>query len=442
MQALSNAAQSYMGPAPGSVVENEYKPDPSGRKMKALTWQGPDKVKVMECDVPAITQDKDVILKITGTTVCGSDLHLYHGEIVALQKNDILGHEMMGVVDSVGPGVTKLKKGDRVVVSFQIACGECRYCKQKLSSFCDRTNDSSLMQTMYGQRDAGFFGYSHFTGGFPGGQAEWVRVPFGDVNCLKIPDDVSDEKALYLSDVLPTSYHCVVDTGVKEGDVVGVWGLGPIGQCAVRWALLKGAKRVIAIDCVPARLEMAGKLDNVETIDFSKVKDVPEKILEMVPGGLDCALDCGTFHEPKSLLHKAQKALMLETDVPETANECIRSVRKMGRVGLIAAYASFCNQFNIGAVMEKGVRFIGNGQAPVHLYWEEILNDYIRTGKFDPTFMISHRVKLDEFEELYAKFDRRAAGVNKVFVETKFSNPPSEGCPKTSSVKDWTDEVL
>lgn len=271
--------------------------------------------------------------------------------------------------------------------------------------------------------------------------------------------------ALYLSDVLPTSYHCVVDTGVKEGDVVGVWGLGPIGQCAVRWALLKGAKRVIAIDQIPARLEMAGKLENVDVIDFSKVKDVPGKILEMIPGGLDCALDCGTFHEPKSLLHKAQKALMLETDVPETPNECIRSVRKMGRVGLIAAYASFCNQFNIGAVMEKGVRFIGNGQAPVHLYWEEILNDYIRTGKFDPTFMISHRVKIDEFEELYAAFDKRQAGVNKVFVETKFryvplvamrvhrmrltsmwsyssSNPPSEGCPKTSSVKDWTTEVL
>jgi threonine dehydrogenase-like Zn-dependent dehydrogenase len=219
---------------------------------------------------------------------------------------------------------------------------------------------------------------------------------------------------------LPTSYHTVVDTGVKEGDVVGVWGLGPIGQCAVRWALLKGAKRVIAIDCVPARLEMAGKVDGVETIDFSQVKDVPAKILEMVDGGLDVALDCGTFHEPKSLLHKAQKALMLETDVPETPNECIRSVRKMGRVGLIAVYASVCNQFNIGALMEKGVRFIGNGQAPVHLYWEEILNDYIRTGKFDPTFMISHRVKIDEFAELYAAFDKRVAGVNKVFVETKF----------------------
>ncbi|KAJ9106842.1 hypothetical protein QFC19_002970 [Naganishia cerealis] len=403
MQAASNAAQAAMGPAPGSVVTNEYKPDPAGRKMKALTWQGSNNVKVMECDVPAITQDKDVILKVTGTTICGSDLHLYHGEIVALQKNDILGHEFMGVVDEVGPGVTKLKKGDV---------------------------------------RSGFFGYSHFTGGFPGGQAEYVRVPFGDVNCLPIPDDVSDEQALYLSDVLPTSYHCVVDTGVKEGDVVGVWGLGPIGQCVVRWALLKGAKRVIAIDQVPARLEMAGKLENVETIDFSKVKDVPGKILEMIPGGLDCALDCGTFHEPKSLLHKAQKALMLETDVPETPNECIRSVRKMGRVGLIAAYASICNQFNIGALMEKGVRFIGNGQAPVHLYWEEILNDYIRTGKFDPRFMISHRVKLDEFAELYDAFDKRQAGVSKVFVETKFSNPPSEGCPKTSSVHDWTKEVL
>lgn len=171
---------------------------------------------------------------------------------------------------------------------------------------------------MYGTRDAGFFGYSHFTGGFPGGQAEYVRVPFGNVNLLPIPDSVTDEQAIYLSDVLPTSYHSVVDTGVEEGDVVGIWGLGPIGQCAARWAKLKGASRVIGIDTVPSRLAFAKEKSGIEVIDFKEFTDVPKKLMEMVPGGLDVAIDCGTFHEPKTIMHKVQKTLMLETDVPET----------------------------------------------------------------------------------------------------------------------------
>lgn len=275
-----------------------------------------------------------------------------------------------------------------------------------------------MQNYLYGERGAGFFGYSHFTGGFPGGQAEYVRVPLGEVNLLPIPDDVPDEKALYLSDVLPTSYHCVVDTVVEKGDTVGVWvggvicstrvvtylsiqqGLGPIGQCVARWAKLKGAGRIICIDNVPARLDMA-KSGGFEVIDFSKERDIPKKLHELAPGGLDVALDCsesplmsmdvchdnvhlGTFHAPKSWLHKGLKLLMLETDVPEVINETIVSVRKMGRCGLIAVYAGFTNCFNIGALMEKSVRFIGNGQAPVHKYWEELLYDYIKPGKFDP----------------------------------------------------------
>jgi threonine dehydrogenase-like Zn-dependent dehydrogenase len=199
------------------------------------------------------------------------------------------------------------------------------------------------MKKMYGQKDAGFFGYSHFTGGFPGGQAEYVRVPKGNVNLLPIPDEVPDEAALYLSDILPTAYHAVVDTGVHEGDVVGVWGLGPIGECVVRWAQIKGAKRIIGIDAVPHRLQWAREKLGIEVINFKETSDVPAEILKLVPNGLDVAIDCGTFHEPKTLLHKAQKALMLETDVPETANEMIVSVRKMGRVGLIAAYSAFTN---------------------------------------------------------------------------------------------------
>ncbi|KAJ3527832.1 hypothetical protein NM688_g8075 [Phlebia brevispora] len=436
MQAAANTVQNAMGEVP-TVVHPEYKGRTTGEKMKALAWFGPRDVRIVEAPVPDITEPDDVILKVTGTTICGSDLHLYHGEIVTLQKGDILGHEFMGVVDRIGPNVTSLKIGDRVVASFQIACGECAYCKQKLSNFCDRTNPSTLQNYMYGHRDAGFFGYSHFTGGFPGGQAEYVRVPKGNVNLLPIPKSVTDEQALYLSDVLSTSYHCVMDTGINEGDTVGIWGLGPIGQCVAKWANLKGAKRIIGIDCIPERLTFAAEQSGVEPLDFSKHKDVVARLQEICPGGLDVALDCGTFHQPKSLLHKVEKTLMLETDVPEIINEMLVSVRKGGRVGLIAAYVGFANHVNVGALMEKGIRLIGNGQAPVHKWWKEILYDYIVTGKFDPTFMISHRVPLEDFPRLYEAFDKRDAGVLKVFVETKFSNPPSPGCPKLSRVDEW-----
>ncbi|EGN95863.1 hypothetical protein SERLA73DRAFT_187096 [Serpula lacrymans var. lacrymans S7.3] len=436
MQAAANAAQAKLGKEP-TIVDAQYKHREDGKTMKALAWFSANDVRMVDAPIPDITEPDDVIVKVTGTTICGSDLHLYHGEILALQKGDILGHEFMGKVDRIGPNVKNLKVGQRVVASFQIACGNCRFCKQKLSSFCDRTNSSSLQNYMYGTRDAGFFGYSHFTGGFPGGQAEYVRVPLGQVNLLPIPDDVSDERALYLSDVLPTSYHCVVDTGVKEGDVVGIWGLGPIGQCAARWAKLKGASRIIGIDRVPERLTFAKEKSGIEVLDFSKHKDVIKEIHRLVPGGLDVALDCGTFHEPKTLLHRGMKMLMLETDVPETVNEMLGSVRKMGSCGLIAAYAGFTNGFNIGALMEKGIRLIGNGQAPVHKYWEEIIKDYIIPGKFDPTFMITHRVPIDDMAKLYPAFDKRVGGVEKVFVETQFSAPPSEGCPTISRVDDW-----
>ncbi|KAI0036140.1 GroES-like protein [Vararia minispora EC-137] len=447
MQTVANAVQERMGLV-DVPVESYYKGRGDGSKMKALAWFGARDVRLIEAPIPDITQPDDVIVKVTGTTICGSDLHLYHGEIATMQAGDILGHEFMGTVDRVGPNVNNLVVGQRVVASFQIACGKCGFCKKKLSSFCDSTNNSSLQNAMYGTRDAGFFGYSHFTGGFPGGQAEYVRVPYGSVNLLPIPDDVSDEAVLYLSDVLPTSYHAVVDTGVKEDDVVGIWGAGPIGQCAARWAFLKGAKRVIVIDQVKERLDMAREA-GAEVIDFAgqgadgrsatgKKTDVVKMIMDSVPGGLDVAIDAGSFHEPKTILHKALKATMLETDVPETLNECVTAVRKMGHVGIIAAYSGYAHSVNVGALMEKGVRLIGNGQAPVHLYWEEILNEYIRQKKFDPTFMITHRVPMDDFPDLYSAFDARKGGVEKVFVETQFSASPAPGCPKTSRVSEWT----
>jgi len=436
MQAASNATQNYLGPVE-TIVHPEYEHAADGSTMKALAWFGKEDVRVVDAPVPAITEPDDVIIKVTGTTICGSDLHLYHGEILTMQRGDILGHEFMGIVDKVGPNVTNLQPGERVVASFHIACGDCEYCKQKLSSFCDRTNNSSLQKSMYGQRDTGFFGYSHFTGGYPGGQAEFVRVPKGNVNLLPIPDSVSDEQALFLSDILPTSFHAVYDTGVEEGDTVGIWGLGPVGLYVARWCQLRGASRIIGIDRVPERLSMAADKLGIETLNFSEFTDVPKRIYELVPRGLDVALDCGSFHEPKTILHKVQKAMMLETDSPETINEMLVSVRKMGRCGVIAAYAGYANGVNIGALMEKGIRLIGNGQSPVHKYWKEILYDYIIPGRFDPTFILTHRVPLEDMAKLYKVFDDRKAGVEKVFVETRFSGLPSKGCPKTTRVGEW-----
>ncbi|KAJ3493056.1 hypothetical protein NLJ89_g11102 [Agrocybe chaxingu] len=424
MQAASNAYQDYLGPVK-TDVKPEYTPTSDGSKMRALAWFGNRDVRMVDAPVPDITEPEDVILKVTGTTICGSDLHLYHGEIMTMQKGDILGHEFMGVIDKIGPGVLHLQPGQRVVASFQIACGKCSYCQKKLSSFCDRTNNSSLQNVMYGHRDAGFFGYSHFTGGFPGGQAEFVRVPKGEVNLLPIPDEVPDEQALYLSDIIPTSYHAVVDTGVEKGDVVGIW--------------LKGASRVIGIDRVPERLALAKNKLGIETLDFSQYSDVPQRLAERVPGGIDVVLIAvRTFHEPKTIIHKVQKMMMLETDSPETLNEMLLAVRKQGRIGLIAAYAGFANGVNVGALMEKGIRLIGNGQAPVHLYWKEILHDYIMTGKFDPTLVLTHRVPLEDMPKLYDAFDKRQCGVEKVFVETRFSSPPSKGCPTLTRVDEWS----
>lgn len=321
----------------------------------------------VETPKPAIIEDRDVILKVTGSTICGSDLHLYHGEyaiallfgrlfltavmwqgvIVELQKGDILGHEFCGIVDSVGPAVKSVKVGDRVVASFQIACGECMYCKKKLSSQCERTNANTIQNTMYGGRTAGMFGYSHFTGGFAGGQAEYARVPFGDVNLLHLPDDVPDEKGLYLSDVLATSWNCVVDTGVKEGDVVAIWGAGPIGQMCAEMSFTNGAKRVILIDGGSGawRLDFVkSKLPKVETVNFSDLPrgtTVTSKLKELEHGGPDVALECVAGEYAKGWAHYFELLLGFETDTSEIVNEMITSVKSFGRCGITGVYAGY-----------------------------------------------------------------------------------------------------
>jgi len=418
--------------------DREKYADPSGETMLALTWQGKNSVKVLEVPKPKIIEDTDVIVKTTGSTVCGSDLHLLHGAVIELQKGDILGHEFCGKVESVGPAVKNLKPGERVVCSFQIACGQCMYCQRKLSSQCEKTNDNKIENAMYGGRTAGMLGYSHFTGGFAGGQAEYVRVAYGDVNLLKLPDDVPDEKGLYLSDILSTSWNCVVDTGVKEGDVVAIWGAGPIGQMCAEMSYMNGAKRVIVIDGGPAawRLDyLKEKYPKIETINFTDLpsgESVTSQLKKMEHEGPDVALECAAGEYAKGWGHFFEMLTGAETDTSELLNEMITSVKAFGRCGVTGVYVGFTNHFNIGALMERGIMLKGNGQAPVHLYWEKLLK-MIQSGELEPLHMVSHRAKMEEVDAVYMKYDQRMPGLQKVFVETKFSDPPCEGSPALTS---------
>jgi threonine dehydrogenase-like Zn-dependent dehydrogenase len=434
-QLLSNAFQTIKDVTTGKIPTST-KPDCKYRdeSMKALAWYGNKNVQMIDTPVPTITEPKDAIVRVTGTTVCGSDLHLYHNEIMQLQQGDILGHEFCGIVDEVGPDC-KLLKGQRVVASFQIACGTCEYCKKGLSSMCDLTNDSQVQNSLYGHRFSAMFGYGHFTAGFAGGQAEYVRVPFADTNLLALPDDVPDEKGLYLSDILCTSFHACTEAHIEEGQTVGIWGLGPIGICCAYWAKLMGASRVFCIDNVPFRLKLAEEL-GCETINFDEKKPV-DTLQEICPGGIDKAIDCAAFRYTKGMLHTVERVVGLETDSSEVVNECVTIVKKFGYVVLIADYAAYTNHFNIGAVMEKGIRFIGGGQAPVQKYWKDVLSKYIQTGKLDKLFdkMVTHRFRIDEIPAIYESFDKKEKDILKVFVETKFSAPPAPGFPRTSSLE-------
>lgn len=351
-----------------------------------------------------------------------------------LKDGDILGHECMGIVEKVGSKVTKVKPGDRVVAAFNIACGKCSYCSQKLFTGCESTNNSSVMEKLYGHRIAGVLGYSHFLGGFSGGQAEYARILFGNTNLIKIPDNVPDEKALYLSDIVPTSYHAVWSADVQENETVGVWGLGPVGLNVVQWLRnVFKVKRIIAIDNVEARLSIAKARWGAETINFDTDKDVAAKIAELVPGGLDRAIDCAGFRYAKSFLHKAERAIGLETDTSEVINEMIRSTKKFGTMALIADYAAYANHVLVGGIMEKGLRLVGCGQAPIQRHWDKCLQ-YIENGKFDPTVILTHRFALEEIVEVYKLFDKKDVGVMKVFVTTKNSAEPTPGTPMLSSV--------
>ncbi|KAM5353589.1 hypothetical protein ACJ41O_000239 [Fusarium nematophilum] len=416
------------------VTSYEETGDPS-ETMKALAWMGKNKVKMVTVPKPKILEPRDVILKVTGSTVCGSDLHLLHGTVIQLSEGDILGHEFCGVVDEVGADVKNIHVGRRYVASFQIACGDCFFCKKKLSSQCEKTNANTTERAMYGGRTAGMFGYSHLTGGFAGGQAEYVRVPLGDVNLLEIPRDVPDEKALYLSDVLATSYNAVKDTAVYPEDEVAIFGAGPIGQMTGIFAVGEGASKVIFVDTEP-RLSFIKDnwppqhKDKLELVDYKHLsygvtnkETVVSRLKDLCGGrGPDCAIECAAGEYAKGWMHWLEMSLGFETDTSEIINEMIESVRNYGRCGITGVYVGYTNHFNIGSLMERGIRLIGNGQAPVHKYWEELLG-MIQKGELDPSQMISHRARLEDLDKVYYKFEAREEGMQKVFVETKFSFP-------------------
>ncbi|CAO3667689.1 unnamed protein product [Rhizopus stolonifer] len=434
--AAANYAQSKMGEVPVQVA-NENKQNVSAtEKMLACCWIGKEKLELRTVPKPEITDEEDVILKVTGSTVCGSDLHLYHGEMMQLKEGEILGHECMGIVEKVGSKVSKVKPGDRVVAAFNVACGKCDYCKQKLFTSCDCTNNSSVMEKLYGHRIVGVLGYSHFVGGFSGAQAEYCRILYGNTNLIKIPDHVPDEKALFLSDIVPTSYHSIWDSGVKEGDVVGVWGLGPIGLNVCQWLRnVFKAKRIIVVDNVPERLELAKVRWGAEVVNFDIDTDVSAKILELVPEGLDRSIDCAGFRYAKGIVHKIERAVGLETDTSEVINEMIRATKKFGTIGLIADYATYANHVLIGGIMEKGIRLIGCGQAPIQRHWDKCL-EHIINGDFDPTIILTHRFPLDQIVETYRRFDLKEAAIMKTFVETQFSGPVMPGTPMLTNVDD------
>jgi len=380
---------------------------------KASEWHGVEDVKLVERAKPMITEARDALIRVTSTTICGSDLHMYHGE-VHMEKGDVLGHECMGIVEEVGPGVKDIKVGTRVVVSAVISCGKCWFCQNQFYSCCETTNPSKECEDMYGDRLSGIFGYSQVTGGFEGGQAEYIRVPIADINLLPVPQELPDEKVLFLSDIICTGWHGNELGGVTAGQTVAVWGCGPVGLMCMMWAKFRGAKRVIGIDNIPYRLNVAKEKLGVEVINFDEVKGVAQYLKKIVPGGPDVCIDAVGFRYPKTLRQKVEKTIGLETDVSDIINEASYAVRKMGSIALIGDYFGNTNGFPIGMVMEKGVKLHGS-QVFVQKYWKELLG-YIQEGKVDPSFVISHKMGLEQVSEAYRMFDRKEDNILKVVL--------------------------
>jgi len=388
--------------------------------MKALCWYGKEDVRVQAVPDPKILNPHDAIVRITTTAICGSDLHLYNGFIPGMEQGDILGHEFMGEVVEAGSEVKRLKTGDRVVVPFNISCGECFFCKSDLWSLCDNTNPNApLLQKLYGSSGGGLFGYSHLYGGYAGGQAEYARVPFADVGPMVIDNGIADEQVLFLSDIFPTGYMAAQNCNIQPGDVIAVWGCGPVGQFAIQSAYLLGAERVIAIDQVPERLRMARDCGKAETLSFTD-GDVVEKLQAMTGGrGPDACIDAVGMEAHtggiEEVYDRAKQALMLESDRPGVLRRAIMACRKGGTVSIPGVYGGLIDKVPMGAAFAKGLTFkMGQTHTPRYM---RPLFEMVRKSEIDPSFVISHRFALDDAPKAYAIFNARQDGCTKVVLK-------------------------
>ena len=390
--------------------------------MKALCWMGVEKLSVEDVPDPKILNPRDAIVRITRTCICGSDLHLYNGYMPSMEQGDILGHEFMGEVVEVGSGIDreKLKVGDRVVVPFTIACGKCFFCEQQLWSLCDNTNPNAwVAEKLMGYSPSGLFGYTHMMGGYAGGQAQYARVPCADVGPIKIPDGLTDEKVVFLSDIFPTGFMGAENCNIQRGDTVAIWGCGPVGQFAIRSAFILGAERVIAIDRFPERLRLAEE-GGAETINYELVDDVVQTLKDMTGNrGPDSCMDAVGMeafgHSLPFLVDRAKQAMKLSTDRPNVLRQCILACRKGGTVSVPGVYGGFLDKIPFGAAMNKGLIF-KMGQTHMMRYMKPLL-ERIERGEIDPSFVISHRLPLSDAPEAYKMFRDKQDHCTKVVLD-------------------------
>lgn len=389
--------------------------------MKAVCWMGKGKVETLTVNDPQILNPHDAIVKVTQTAICGSDLHLFDGFIPTMEQGDVLGHEFMGIVEEVGPAVDNLKQGDRVVVPFTIACGQCLFCKKQIWAACDNSNPNAhLMEAAYGYSGSGLFGYSHMMGGYAGGQAQYVRVPFANVGPLKIENDLPDEKVLFLSDIFPTGYMAAENAEIEEGDTVAVWGAGPVGQFVVASAFMLVAARVIVIDRIPERLRLARNFGAI-TVDYSQDDVNVLTALKDLTGGIgpDSCIDAvgleahmGDF---QGLYDSVKTALLLETDRPGVLRQAIQAVRKGGTVSIPGVYGGLLDKVPFGAAFGKGIT-MKMGQTNMHTYMKPLLQR-IERGQIDPSFIISHRITLEDAPRMYEVWRDKRDSVTKIVID-------------------------
>ena len=377
--------------------------------MRAVTYQGTKNVKVKEVPDAKLEKKDDILIRVTSTAICGSDLHIYHGMIPGMYDDYVIGHEPMGIVEDVGPEVTRVKKGDRVIIPFNVACGECFFCQHQMESQCDHANDA--------KDTGGYFGYSETYGGYMGGQAEYLRVPYGNFLPFVVPEDaeMEDEKLLFLSDVIPTAYWGVENAGIKPGDSVIVLGCGPVGLMTQKLAWQKGAARVIAVDNVDYRLEHAKRTNKVETFNFEKIDNFEAYMKEITRGGADVVIDCVGMDAKKSVLEKVETALKLQGGSLSAFDIASKVVRKFGTIQVVGVYGLTYNMFPLGHLFERNIT-LKLGQAPVVHYMPELYKQ-IKEGRLDPTDIITHRLPLEQTEHAYKIFDEKDENCIKVILK-------------------------